>query len=211
MSGFEGDHILITGASGAVGLQVTKRLIKQCYEVKGPRRLVLLVKDDTALNSGSKEFRKITAELNGEYDFLRVETLDMCDPARITQKFEKIMKQHFDGKLDKLIVCHGSVEEKGIYDSDISDYDQYMNLNMRSYTHMVSLAVPFMKQVQNASITILTSTQGFAPEPTATISCTAHAMVHMLIKAVALQVAYFKIRINGVASGIINSNARVKS
>jgi len=134
----------------------------------------------------------------------------MRDPARITQKFEKIMKVHFHGQINKLIVCHGTVEMRGIYDSQIADYDQYMNLNMRSTTHLVSLCVPFMKQSGRASITILTSQQGQSPDPSSTISCTAHAMVHMLIKCVALEVGYFGIRVNGVAAGVTNTNARTK-
>jgi len=35
-------------------------------------------------------------------------------------------------------------------------------------------------------------------------------MVHMLIKCVALEVGYFGIRVNGVAAGVTNTNARTK-
>lgn len=41
--------------------------------------------------------------------------------------------------------------------------------------------------------------------------CTAHAMVQMMIKCTALETAYHGVRINGVASGVIKSNARTKN
>lgn len=42
------------------------------------------------------------------------------------------------------------------------------------------------------------------------MSSTSAAMVHMLIKTVALETAYFGIRINGVAPGVTKTCARTK-
>lgn len=76
--------------------------------------------------------------------------------------------------------------------------------------HIVSMAVPFMKQQSSGSISIMSSSQGQSPDPVSPISSMAHSMIQMLVKCTALEVAYHGIRINAVAAGIVNSNARTK-
>ena len=84
-----------------------------------------------------------------------------------------------------------------------------MLVNVRSMMHMVSLSVPFLKktaaQKGGASITILTSAQGNKPDPKSPVMSTAAAMVQMLIKVTALETAFFGVRVNGVATGVINT------
>ena len=87
-----------------------------------------------------------------------------------------------------------------------------MLVNVRSCMHIASLSVPFLKKTAadkgGASLTILTSTQGNKPDHRSALMSTSAAMVQMLIKVLALETAYFNVRVNGVASGVINSKAR---
>ena len=113
-------------------------------------------------------------------------------------------------------MCHGVVVEKGVITCTIPKYDQTMLVNVRSMMHIVSLAVPFLKKrssekKEGASITILTSAQGSKPDPKSPVMSTAAAMVQMLIKVTALETAFFNVRVNGVATGVINSDARMKT
>jgi len=86
-----------------------------------------------------------------------------------------------------------------------------MLVNVRSMMHLVSLAVPFLKVQQKSSITILTSNQGNAPDPKSPVMSIAAAMVQQLIKCSALETAYHGVRINGVAAGVIRSEARTNT
>ena len=112
------------------------------------------------------------------------------------------------GELDHVILCHGVIVEKGVITCTIPQYDQTMLVNVRSMMHLVSLSIPFLKQTSKqkggASITVLTSAQGNKPDPKSPVMSTAAAMVQMLIKVTALENAFFNVRVNGVATGVIN-------
>ena len=86
-----------------------------------------------------------------------------------------------------------------------------MLVNVRSVMHLVSLAIPFLKVQPKSSITILTSAHGSKPDPKAPVMSIASAMVQQLIKCAALETAYHGVRVNGVAAGVINSDARTNS
>jgi NAD(P)-dependent dehydrogenase (short-subunit alcohol dehydrogenase family) len=118
-----------------------------------------------------------------------------------------------------LLICHGTVCEKGITDRiygdhnsycTIPEYDEFMNINVRSTMHLVSMTVPFMKQAGGGTISIMTSTQGTSPDPRSPVSSMANGMLHMLVKCNALEGAFHGIRVNAVASGVIASKARTK-
>lgn len=88
-----------------------------------------------------------------------------------------------------------------------------MLVNVRSVMHLTSMSVPFLKKsppANHPSITILTSNQGTSPDPESPLMCVSASMVQMLIKTVALETAYFGIRINGVATGVTKTAARTK-
>lgn len=78
-------------------------------------------------------------------DRFKIDGLDLSYPQRIEQKFGMVMKNHFHGKLDAVILCHGIVVEKGIIGCNVPDFDQTMLINVRSMTHIISLAMPFLK------------------------------------------------------------------
>lgn len=58
---------------------------------------------------------------------------------------------------------------------------------------------------------MLTSSQGLVPDPMSTVMSISSAMVQQLIKCAALEGAYHGVRVNGVAAGITNTKARMKS
>lgn len=89
------------------------------------------------------------------------------------------------------------------------EWDKMMNLNVRASFQLISLATPFLKQSQNpASITVLSSNAGLVPMPGSIIFSTSMAMVNMLVKNTALEVASQGIRCNAVAPGVTKTAAR---
>lgn len=74
---------------------------------------------------------------------------------------------------------------------------------------MMSLCVAFMKFSQNnPSITVLSGSAGETPMPGACAFSVSMAMLNMLVKNTALEVAHHGIRVNAVAPGITNTKAR---
>jgi NAD(P)-dependent dehydrogenase (short-subunit alcohol dehydrogenase family) len=148
---FEGKNVLVTGATGAIGSAVCRRLIES-----NVGKLVMFVKDR------SKVHKDIEQKANTPGGLTRyiVDVVDLSEPLRIEQKFTNAMKMHFNGRIDALIVCHGVIVEKGLHGAQaatIPDFDSSMGLNVRSILHIVSLTIPFMKNVGAGAISILSS------------------------------------------------------
>lgn len=136
----------------------------------------------------------------------------MRNPRDLTKKFQEAM-YFLEGSLDHVLLCHGMVVTKGILNCKIPSYDQTMLVNVRSMVHLTSLSVPYLKKsesVRSPSITILTSNQGSYPDPESPLMSISASMVQMMIKTVALETAYFGVRVNGVAVGVTKTAARTK-
>ena len=165
---FEDKSVMVTGATGAVGSAVARKLLKQNCKM-----IVLFVRDMDNLDD------KVRAAM--DEGRVKIEVIDLREPQRIESKFSHAIKTHFKGELDHVIMCHGVVVEKGVITCTIPKYDQTMLVNVRSCMHLVSLSVPFLKKTSvekgGASITILTSAQGNKPDPKSPVMSTAAAMV----------------------------------
>ena len=103
---FENKNIIVTGASGAVGTAVTKKLLKQ-----NCKKIVLFVRDldnlDEKVFDAMKEGR------------VKVEVVEFREPVRIETKFSHAISQHFKGELDHVIMCHGVVVEQSMCECTI--------------------------------------------------------------------------------------------
>ena len=89
------------------------------------------------------------------------------------------------------------------------EWDQMMNLNVRPHFQLISLAVPFLK-LTSGNVTVLSSNAGETPLPGSCIYSTSMAMLNMLVKCSALETSFHGVRINAVAPGVTNTNARMK-
>lgn len=197
---FKNRNVLVTGATGGVGAKVAQLLMEN--EVG---HLALFCRDRDAID------QKVEAALKGiDGDRYCIEMLDFSEPQRVEQKFTKVLMNHFHGRIDCLILCHGTVIEKGLIGCKIPEFDQSMLVNVRSMVHMISLAIPFLKVNPQSSVSVLTSSQGLSPDPMSTVMSMSAAMVHQLIKCSALEGAYHGVRVNGVAAGVLNTKARTK-
>lgn len=128
-------------------------------------------------------------------------------PLDLESKFREALKD-FKGVLHSVIVCHGLAVPGSISTMNLKQWDQCMNINVRSVFMVVSLAIPFLKlqHSEDPSVCIITGAAGKTPYPGYTGFSVAKAMVHSLIECAALEMAYYNIRFNGVAPGITSKN-----
>lgn len=135
-------------------------------------------------------------------------TLNLKEPYQIEKNFRKVL-QMMDGKLDALILCHGVVKNESLMNTNMLEWDNLMNVNVRTHFQLISLAVPFLK-ITKGNVVVLSSTAGESAQPGSIIYSTGCAMLNMLVKCSALETAYFGIRVNAVAPGITHTQARMK-
>ena len=113
------------------------------------------------------------------------------------------------GSLDCLVLCHGYTKNESILETNMLEWDQMMNLNVRPSFQLISLATPFLR-LTKGSVTVLSSTAGEAPQPGSIIFSTSMSMLNMLVQCAALENSFHGIRVNAVAAGVTATTARMK-
>ena len=129
---YEGRHVIVTGASGAIGQEVAITLLESGAKV------VLFGRDADNMNFVSKYHGKKGSNL---FTY----TLDFAfNPLDLESKFRQAMKD-LKGILHTLIVCHGYALPGSLSTLNLKQWDRCMNINVRSVFMTVSLAIPFLK------------------------------------------------------------------
>lgn len=82
-----------------------------------------------------------------------------------------------------------------------------MNVNVRAMFQLISMSVPFLKDSKGTVVNVSASS-GITPEAGSIIFSISKAMVNMLTKCAALELAGFGVRVNAVAPGFTDTPAR---
>ena len=191
---------IITGATGGIGFEVSKRLGKDGYTV-----VLNGINDD----AGAKKVKELTnAGITAEYyDF------DVTNEELVTTNIKKIGNKY--GKIDVLVNNAGGLGGRSRFEGMTTEfYRSVMALNLDSVFFTSRAAIPFLKKGKNASIINFTSNAGWtAGGPGAGIYGTSKAGVHAITRALAKDLAEYDIRVNAVSPGTIDTpfHAQIKS
>lgn len=188
----------MTGATGGIGSKVAKKLLK------AGARVVMLVQDPTKIDQ-ALNLKNPQIKVGRNYFPI---TLNLREPYQIEKKFRQAL-QMVGGTLDCLILCHGYIKNESILETNMLEWDQMMNLNVRPSFQLISLATPFLR-LTKGSVTVLSSTAGEAPQPGSIIFSTSMSMLNMLVQCSALENSFHGIRVNAVAAGVTATTARMK-
>jgi NAD(P)-dependent dehydrogenase (short-subunit alcohol dehydrogenase family) len=200
MSKLKNNIAVITGATGGIGYQVSKKLGHEGYTVilngiesiKGEE----LVKELTSLG--------IIAEYYG---------FDVTDENAVNENINLIGNKF--GKIDVLVNNAGGLGGRSRFEDMTTEfYRSVMALNLDSTFFTSRASIPFLKKSQNPSIINYTSNAGWnAGGPGAGIYGTSKAAVHAITRALAKDLAEYGIRVNAVSPGTIDTpfHAQIKS
>lgn len=196
----KGKVAVITGATGGIGFEVSKRLGKDGYTV------ILNGIDD---EGGAKRVEELTKEgITAEYY-----GFDVTDEEAVNSNIKKIGEKY--GKIDALINNAGGLGGRSRFEEMTTDfYRSVMALNLDSAFFASRAAIPYLKKGKNPSIINYTSIAGWnAGGPGAGIYGTSKAAVHALTRALAKDLAEDGIRVNAVSPGTIDTpfHSQIKS
>jgi NAD(P)-dependent dehydrogenase (short-subunit alcohol dehydrogenase family) len=200
MSNSENKVAIITGATGGIGFEVSKRLGKDGYTV------ILNGLNSKAGEEKVKELTGlgITAEF---YEF------DVTNEEAVISNINAIGEKY--GKIDVLINNAGGLGGRSRFEDMTTEFYRFvMALNLDSTFFASRAAIPFLKKSDNASIINYTSIAGWnAGGPGAGIYGTSKAAVHAITRALAKDLAEYGIRVNAVSPGTIDTpfHAQIKS
>ena len=192
---FKNKNAIITGATGTIGTQVTKKLLDLGVNVVG------LIHDKSKIDPNFQQYMN-----KGKLIFIISE---FKYGKNITENFKEAML-FLKGRLDILICCHGKYFEGNITDTDVEEFDQNININVKSNFHLLSLSVPFLK-ITKGNVVMISSVTSKIVEKGDFLQALSKNMVNSLIQNAALELASFGVRVNGVALGCINGDYRKTS
>lgn len=158
-----------------------------------------------------------TGTITGRNQETLAQSVDALDAAFIgikgdvtmTDDLERIFKETFEkfGKIDTLVVNAGGIVDGSpmgtISGVTEGNYDQYMDLNLRSVYFTVQKALPYMND--GSSIILIGSSAAHRAAPGMTIYAAAKAAVISLAKGLSLDLLERKIRVNTLSPGSIDT------
>ena len=189
---FKNKNVLITGATGAIGSQLTKRFLEYGANVVG------FIHDSSNTNQFFQQYIQ-----SGQLKYIVVE---LKYGAMINESFKQAML-FLKGRLDILVCCHGKYFEGNVTDTDVEQFDQNININVKANLHLLSLSVPFLKITKGNAIMISSITSKIV-ERGDFLQALNKSMINSLIENAALELASFGVRVNGVSLGTVNSDFR---
>jgi meso-butanediol dehydrogenase / (S,S)-butanediol dehydrogenase / diacetyl reductase len=140
---------------------------------------------------------------------LSVETCDMSDPAAVRALIAKTVDR--SGGLD-IIVNAAAIHVFGdAVETDPETWNRSMMVNVGSVFLMAHFGVPEMKKRGGGSIINLASVQGYACQRGVVAYATSKGAIHSLTRALALDHAGDKIRVNSISPGSIRTPMLARS
>ncbi|MFY0672413.1 MAG: SDR family oxidoreductase [Bacteroidia bacterium] len=181
-------HFLITGASGAIGLAVTKNLLSQ------GAKLTLVVRSENSINEIEKELP--AKALN----FVK---LDLINIDSISLKVKGAAKEF--GPFDGFVHSAGIGDVRPLKMTNPEFIQKVMSINFYSFLEIIR--VLNIKAVRSESLRIvgISATGAFLGNSTKTAYCASKAAMNAAVRCLAKELANKDVRINTVAPGATNS------
>jgi NAD(P)-dependent dehydrogenase (short-subunit alcohol dehydrogenase family) len=184
--------VLITGATGGIGLATAKRLGKNGYTV---------VLNGIVPELGEKAVKDLKAEgiEAAYYNF------DVTNEAEVNKNV-KLIGEKF-GRIDALVNNAGGLGGRSRFEEMTTEfYRKVMALNLDSVFFVTRAAIPFLKKSDDSAIVNFTSIAGWnSGGPGAGVYGTSKAAVTTLTRALAKDLAEYGIRVNAVSPGTIDT------
>lgn len=190
---FEGKVAVITGGSSGIGRAAAITLANE-----GAKICLMDIKEEKA--------EKVKAEIEQNGGEAVIADVDLADYTRVEDSMKNVASKW--GKID-IIFANGGINGivAPIEDFDPEDWNKTIQTNLLGTFHTVKYALPFMKD-QGGSVIITSSVNGNRTFSNFGMSAysTSKAGVTAFGKMAALELAQYRIRVNIICPGAINTD-----
>ncbi len=180
---------LITGATSGFGHAIALRLAKLGYKliITGRR---------------SERLEKLTKELQANFS---IEVLPLCFDVRDNEACTKAilsLPANFK-KIDLLINNAGlAAGTSPFQESDLADYDQMIDTNVKGLLYVTKLIVPGMIGAESGHIINISSIAGIEVYPTGSVYCASKHAVNAITKGLRLDLIKYGIKVSSISPGM---------
>lgn len=182
----EGKTAIITGAGSGMGKAAAKLFAAQGANV--------------VLSDINKDAADLTAKEIDRTGHVKTVYTDVGDDESVQNLVKEAFNEFED--IDILINCAGVPQFfTPIEEMSLSEWDKIMSVNLKSIFLTTRHLVPIMKRKEKGSIINIASIAGIRARPGLNAYCASKGAAIMLTRALALELAPFKIRVNAINPG----------
>lgn len=186
---------IITGGTRGIGLETARVFCENGAKV------IIFGSREASVRHAQDILAKDDFEVQGYWPNLN-------DYTEISSIIQKITTEF--GSIDILINNAGKAAEKPIEDTDVTEFDEIMNLNVNAIFYCIKAVVPTMKRQGNGVILNTSSMVSIYGQPSGVGYPTSKFAVNGLTKSLSRELAPSGIRVNAVAPGITNTDMVTK-
>lgn len=186
--------ILITGSSNGIGAGIAKYFGKLGYSVA------------VTYNKNKKNAEKVVQEIDKSGGTGKIFQLDVKDERSVKNVFNSVKKEF--GKLDILINSAAVDFPTPFEDCSFDDWKEITRTKIDGNFLCTKYAIPLLKKSDNPNIIIIMSSMFERVDPDDPAYCVGTAGTVAYLKCVALALAKYKIRTNGIGPGETRTNSR---
>ncbi|NIO11464.1 MAG: SDR family oxidoreductase [Deltaproteobacteria bacterium] len=182
--------VLVTGGTSGIGLAVLHHFARKGYDLAFCGRNV-------------RRGEKAVADIRKKYSS---RVLFVPGDVSKEEAVERVVKEG-PGRLGRLdVLCNNAGIQKisAIQDLSPADWDEVMSVNARGAFLITRLALPYLKK-SKGSIVNVASTGGLMGYAGGSAYCVSKAALVMLTKVLALELAPFKVRVNCICPGAVDT------
>ena len=203
---FQGQSVLLTGASGGLGKQLALQLAKHCK----PKRLILSGRKEEDLQEIAKECRIRLIAQGGDMDvddIVHILTADLSDKESVQALGESAVKTS-GGVVDVLINCGGVSSRSDFVDTKLEIDERVMQINFFAGASLAKAVVPGMVDRVNSGgmIIWISSVQGLMGIPSRTSYAASKFAVQGYCEALRAELASSNVSVHCVSPGYIKTN-----
>ena len=180
---FEGQTILVIGGASGIGLATAVAFARE------GARLLITGRDPVTLE-------KAAAEIGPETLTFQVDMSDFSQVEPVAQQIAKAVE-----RIDVIFANAGTARYAAIEDITVSDWDDMMNVNLKSMFFLARDVLPRMQS--GGSIVFDASVGGTLAAPAAAVYSTSKAALRQLARVMAAELVGRGIRVNIVSPGPI--------
>lgn len=189
-------NVLVTGGSSGIGLAIADLLTKE-----GGYHVISLSRSKNKIERAQRE----KPELKGKVDFI---TGDVSQPADCQRLFEMLNEKY--GKLHGLVNNAGMLTAGGIQDIGYQLWKENLDINLNAPYLLTQTLLPLLKASGNASVVNISSIASRVPGRSIAYSVS-KAGLDMLTEFLAGELGPYKIRVNAVNPGLVETHLHLDS